>query len=211
MSVVPLFVDPEIEPLKGEEGSTILRSLELAAGFILFVGSMRRHKNWEGLIRAYASLPESLRRSHSLVFAGRAARSRDAAAELSVSLGLGDQVRILGVVNESELMALYGGAAILACPSFMEGFGFPPLEAMACGVPVVASDRTCIPEVLGDAAMYVDPSSVASMTDGLERVLCDVNRRESMIDAGLKQAATYNPARTAAAMSDVLELVGGTG
>jgi glycosyltransferase involved in cell wall biosynthesis len=112
------------------------------------------------------------------------------------------------VVDEKTLHALYGAAALLACPSLMEGFGFPPLEAMACGVPVVATDRTCVPEVLGDAALYVDPASIKSITAGLTIVLDDSDKREDMIEAGIRQAARYTPARTAEAMADVLEHIG---
>ena len=204
LSVVPLFVDPEVKPLGGGDRDGILEKLGLEPGFILFVGSLRRHKNWEGLIRAFAAIPAPLRASHPIVFAGRAGRRRKA-EQLAETLGVGERVRILGVVDDRSLCALYGGARLLACPSFMEGFGFPPLEAMACGVPVVAANRTCVPEVLGDAAVYVDPSSIRSISEGLMSVLDDDAKREALIDAGMKHVSQYGPVRTAEAMSRVLE------
>jgi glycosyltransferase involved in cell wall biosynthesis len=205
VSLVPLFADPDIKPLKGPEGDRIIRDLGLEPGFILSVGSLRRHKNWARLIRAYAALPVSLRKTHGLVFAGRARRARPEPERLATELGVRERVRILGVIDEGTLHALYGAASLLACPSLMEGFGFPALEAMACGVPVVATNRTCVPEVLGDAATYVDPTSIENITDGLALVLGDARKREAMIDAGTKRAAEYNPARTARAMADVLD------
>jgi len=207
LSVVPLFVDPEINALQGEPRDLILNGLGLIPGFILFVGSLRRHKNWEGLIRAFAAMPASLRVSHPLVFAGRAERSRREAEHLADTLGVRKDMRVLGVVDERSLCALYGGASVLACPSFMEGFGFTPLEAMACGLPVVATNRTCVPEVLGDAPLYVDPASIESISDALILVLSDRAKRDSLIDAGLRRAALFNPARTGQAMAQVLAML----
>ena len=208
LSVVPMFADPDIKPLRGERGGRIIGEFGLEPGFILSVGSLRRHKNWSGLIRAYAALPASLRARHSLVFAGRAKRARRDAERLAAALGVRERVAILGVVGEEPLHALYGAASLLACPSFMEGFGFPPLEAMACGVPVVATNRTCVPEVLGDAAEYVDPASIESITEGLRSVLEGARKREAMIEAGTARAAQYNPARTSEAMAQVLDRLG---
>ena len=202
---VPLFVDPQIAALTGPEGIALLEKLSLSPGYILFVGSMRRHKNWDGLMRAYATLPQSLQSAHPLVFAGRSNRARAEADDLINLLNIREHVHMTGVVDNKSLHALYGGARVLVCPSFMEGFGFPPLEAMACGIPVVASDRTCIPEVLGDAAYYIDPASTQSMTQGIEQVLGDNALREKQIAEGIKQAASYTPARTGEAMLAVLD------
>jgi len=204
LSVVPLFVDPHIMPLGGEEGRRILDRFALAPGFVLFVGSMRRHKNWDGLMRAFARLTPALQAAHPLVFAGRSRRARADAARLMQQLGIEQHVRILGVVDDRALHALYGGAGVLACPSFMEGFGFPPLEAMACSVPVLATNRTCVPEVLGDAAAYIDPDSVPEMAEALARVLTDKALRANLVEAGVRRARTFTPQRTAAAMSNVL-------
>ena len=158
-------------------------------------------------MRAYAALPASLRAAHPLVFVGRCHRARVEADKLMAELNIREQVQLTGVVDEKTLHALYGGARLLVCPSFMEGFGFPPLEALACQVPVVATDQTCVPEVLGEAAFYVDPSSIESMSHGMEQVLVDETLRDRQIAEGIKQAARYNPARTGDAMKGVLNLI----
>ena len=204
LSVVPLFADPDIQPLVGPRGAEILNRLAVKPGFILCVGSLRRHKNWEGLIRAFAELPAAVRSAHHLVFVGRAKRAEGDAQRLATSLGIDGQMHILSVVDEEALHALYGAALLLACPSFMEGFGFPPLEAMACGVPVVATNRTCVPEVLGDAPIYIDPASIPNMTAGLRAVIENPQQRAAMIAAGLRRAAEFNADRTARAMQAVL-------
>ncbi len=207
LSVVPLFVDPRIRPIVGEKGAALLSPFGLSPGYLLFVGSMRRHKNWNGLMQGYARLPKALQIAHPLVFVGRCKRVRKAAVELAEQLDIHQSIHITGVVDESTLHAFYGGARLLVCPSFMEGFGFPALEALACGVPVVASSRTCIPEVLGAAARYVDPSSPQSIAEGLEQVLEDNTLRDRLIESGFTQAASYSPERTAAAMLRVVERV----
>ena len=102
------------------------------------------------------------------------------------------------------MSALYSGADVFVFPSFLEGFGLPPLEAMACGVPVVATNRTSVPEVLGDAPLYVDPSDHEAMSEAIQAVLEDSDLKSRLIESGLSKCAEFSPARTAAAMQEVL-------
>jgi len=102
-----------------------------------------------------------------------------------------DHVRLLGYVAEADLPPLYAGAEVAALPSIAEGFGFPALEAMACGVPLVASNSTALPEVYGDAAIGVDPLDTEALADALGRVLGDAALRAAMIERGLRRAAEF--------------------
>jgi len=90
-------------------------------------------------------------------------------------------------------------------PSFMEGFGLPPLEAMACGVPVIATNRTAVPEILGDAPVYVDPADVTGITEAMQRLVDDKPLREGLIQKGYWRVAGFTPARTGEAMEGLLE------
>lgn len=145
LSVVPLYADPTPGcPADGERDRRLAEA-GLAPGFVLFVGSLRRHKNWAGLMRSYARLPEALRKAHHLVLAGPRHRAEHKALKLAVDLGIADQVHFTGETSENLLAALYGGAILFVFPSLMEGFGLPPLEAMARGVPVIATNRTAVP------------------------------------------------------------------
>jgi glycosyltransferase involved in cell wall biosynthesis len=116
-------------------------------------------------------------------------------------------VRLLGFVPDADLPAVYAGAAVVAYPSLEEGFGLPVLEAMAAGAPVLTSNRSSLPEVGGDAACYVDPTSIAAIRDGLAALLTDPGRRVAMAVAGRNRAAQFSWTATARATLDALESV----
>ncbi|MDA0321392.1 MAG: glycosyltransferase family 1 protein [Verrucomicrobia bacterium] len=204
LRVVPLFAHPSLQRLPDRQRDDLLRELELKAGYIFFVGSFRRHKNWMGLMKAYAMCPQSLRRDYPLVFSGPVHRDLPRAMRLMASLGITDTVRILGETPERYMAALYSGAELFAFPTLMEGFGLPPLEAMQCGVPVIASDRTAVPEVLGEAARYIDPTDLRTLAEVMQEVLGSRGQRESMAQAGLARAAQFGPRRTGEAILKVL-------
>jgi glycosyltransferase involved in cell wall biosynthesis len=204
MTVVPLYVDKLLRRVADPERDAILAKLNLSPGYVLFVGSLRKHKNCDGLLRAYAAMPESARNAHRLVLAGPAHRAGRQATDLARALGVENRLTVLGTVPDAEMAALYSGAALFAFPSFLEGFGLPPLEAMACGAPVVATHRTSVPEVLGDAALYVDPADIAGMAIALHRVLDEPATAADLVRRGHAQSAAYSPERTAEAMRSIL-------
>jgi len=203
LRVVPLFAHPHMTP--GPPDADRLERLGLEPGYLLFLGALRRHKNWECLVRAYARLPAALRRAHPLVLAGSARRAARRAENLIRALELAGQVRLTGVVPEEALPSLYRGAALFVFPSLAEGFGLPPLEAMACGAPVAASRAASLPEVLGDAALWFDPADPAALAETLVRALETPGLREELVEKGRRRAATFHPGRTGAAMKALLE------
>ena len=125
---------------------------------------------------------------HLLIAGGRGWLYQDILAEAEKH---GDRVRILGFVDDVDLPALYRNAALFAFPSLYEGFGFPVLEAMACGVPVVTSSVSSLPEVAGDAALLVDPLDVDGLAEAMVRALEDTDLRQAMVARGLVQAARF--------------------
>ena len=204
LRVIPLFAHPSLRRLPDSQRDELLGELGLKAGYIYFVGSFRRHKNWHGLMRAYAMFPAKLRADHPLVFAGPVHRDMRRAERLMGELGIQDTVRILDQTPERLMVALYSGAELFVFPSFMEGFGLPALEAMQCGVPVIASNRTAVPEVLGGAARYVDPADLVGIAGAMQEVLASRAVREAMVDSGLERAAQFGPRRTGDAMLALL-------
>jgi len=204
LSVVPLYADPALCCRDNDERYRRLAEAGLAPGFILFVGSLRRHKNWAGLMRSYAMLPPHLRDAHHLVLAGPKHRAARTALDLAAALGIADRVHFTGETSEQLLAALYGGAMLFSFPSLMEGFGLPPLEAMANRVPVVATDRTSVPEVLGDAAVYVDPLDVGGLAAAMQDLLEDQAQRERLAGLGTQRVAEFGPERTGLAMQQLL-------
>ena len=200
LSVVPLYADPSLRRVADSDRDKLLAEIGLKAGYLYFVGGFRQHKNWSGLIRAYGSLPGNLRNKHPLVFSGSVGRDLSLARRLMKEFGITDNVRILGETPEQYLAALYSGADIFVFPTFMEGFGLPPLEAMQCGVPVIATNRTAVPEVLGDAPKYIDPADPDEIATAIQEILADSSVQDNMRQAGLQKAAEYNAGRTGLAM-----------
>jgi glycosyltransferase involved in cell wall biosynthesis len=171
--------------------------------FILAVGNVEPRKNLERLIQAFRVLVSQHQFGGSLVLVGKAGRSADQAQRAVHDAGLESRVVFTGYVSQSDLNLLYNRASLFIYPSLYEGFGLPPLEAMACGCPVVASNVTAIPEVLGDAAILVDPSSVQAIADGMAAVLQRRDLRASLRDRGRARAAGYTWDATAARTQEV--------
>jgi glycosyltransferase involved in cell wall biosynthesis len=158
--------------------------------YILYTGILRERKNHIGLLRAFAKL---IAQGHDLdlVISGPIDPTENGLNGMAKELGLEERVVIAGFVPEAEISALYSGATIYACPSLYEGFGFTPLEAMACGAPVVCHNGTSLPEVCGDAALYSDARNPDEFARSLARVLEDSELREAMVERGFKNIQRY--------------------
>jgi glycosyltransferase involved in cell wall biosynthesis len=175
------------------------------AGHILFVSTLEPRKNVAGLLDAYQLLLASERHVPDLVLAGRAT---PAAAPWLARLNqppLDGRVRHLGYVSNEQRRALYEQAALLVLPSFNEGFGLPVLEAMTVGVPVVASNRGAIPEVLGDAGLLVDPDNVHALATAMSRMLGDRELAARAASRGLRRSLTFNWQAAAGALRSAYE------
>ena len=174
--------------------------------FLLYVGTLEPRKNLGTLLRAVARLGPG--EGAPLALAGpRGWLDEPIVAEAT---RLGERVRLLGPVPAEDLAALYAAATTFVFPSLYEGFGLPPLEAMAAGTPVVAARASCLPEVLGDAALFVAPEDEAGLTEALRRVLGDAGLRAELRARGLAQVERYSWERTAATTLAVYrEVVGG--
>ncbi len=170
--------------------------------FILGLGTLEPRKNFSGLVEAFTRLLERRRLPHELAIAGGKGWLYEPIFERVRALGLDARVRFLGHVGDDDLPALYSLAACLAYPSFYEGFGIPPLEAMACGTPAVIARTSSLPEVGGEAALYVDPGDVESITDALDRVLHDEALRALLVAAGREHARRFTWEEAARALLD---------
>lgn len=163
----------------------------------LFVGTIEPRKNLDTLLSAWASLPESLRHQCPLVVAGGSGwRSEATHARLKQAETEG-WLRYLGFVPDEQLPTLYAHARLFCFPSWYEGFGLPVLEAMACGVPVVCSSSSCLPEVGGAAVRYAPPADVLAWAAAIHEVLTDADEEARLSAAGLQQARQFSWARTA--------------
>lgn len=163
--------------------------------FILYVGSIEPRKNLLRLLKAYRQLPAATRRDVKLVLAGF--HGWDNAEVMDLLSGMQEDVSYLGYVEEPDLAGLYNLAELFIYPTLYEGFGLPPLEAMACGCPVVVSKVASLPEVCGDAAAYVDPLDIDGISGTLERLLGDVETLSLMKKRGKARAGLFSWEKTA--------------
>ncbi len=165
--------------------------------FVLAVGNLEPRKNLGRLIEAFATVAADPGVTATLVLVGRAKLGSASLAGLVERHGQRNRVVFTGFVEEEQLVLLYNRAALFIYPSLYEGFGLPPLEAMACGCPVIASNVTAMPEVLGDAALLVDPTSVPAMAEAMRAVLRGDAQALELRARGLRQVARYSWARAA--------------
>lgn len=176
-----------------EKLKKVSRKYHLPEKFILFLGALEPRKNLIGLISAFNNFRRKIKESkYKLVIAGpKGWRFKDTfriAAESSFS----QDILFIGSVDEEDKPYVYNLASLFTYPSFYEGFGFPPLEAMACGIPVVTSASSSLPEICGDAAILVDPYNVRELTEALYQGLFDQKLRQTLIKKGIAQAKKFN-------------------
>jgi glycosyltransferase involved in cell wall biosynthesis len=176
-------------------------------GPILFLGTIEPRKNVPGLVRAYAELLRGTPDAPTLVLAGRAPAA-GSPMRLDLEPSLDGRVQQPGYVSDDERQRLYATASMLVLPSFEEGFGFPVLEAMALGLPVIVSNRGSLPELVGDAGLVVDPDDSSTLAHAMHRVLTDAATRRRMREAGIRRARHYtwraSAARVAAAYREAV-------
>jgi alpha-1,3-rhamnosyl/mannosyltransferase len=163
--------------------------------YIFYTGNHEPRKNLPALIRAFRSL--ATRRRWQLVLGGRLDPRRQSLYDEAADLIAGGDLRLCGEIPEADLSLLYAGASVFVFPSSCEGFGLPPLEAMACGAPVICADSTSLPEVVGDAALLVPPGDPNALTVALDRVLSSPGLREELRDKGLARARRFSWDRAA--------------
>jgi len=160
--------------------------------YLLFVGSLEPRKNLQRLFSAWRMLPNSYRDEYELLVIGS-----EGICFRKQQLDIPDGVRLLGYVSDVDLPYLYSGAEVFLYPSLLEGFGLPILEAMACGVPVLTSNTTAMPEVGGNAAFYVEPTDIEAIAAGMIKLIDDKDLRMELIEKGLQRAQQFSWDNTA--------------
>jgi glycosyltransferase involved in cell wall biosynthesis len=191
VTVHMLGVDPVYRPLPTEEIRAAQKRLDLPDSYFLFVGTFEPRKNLPGLLDAYNLLRASLPDAPPMVLVGTRGWLYESIFARVAELGLESRVCWLENLSASDLPAVYNGAAALITPSFYEGFGLPALEAMACGVPTIVSNRGSLPEVVGDTGLLIDPDRPDDLADAMRRILIDSDLRQRSSEAGRTRAASF--------------------
>jgi glycosyltransferase involved in cell wall biosynthesis len=206
--VVPLAPDERFVPLGPEESRPVIGRYGLGhREYLLFLGNIEPRKNLPALLDAYTRMRAATGHSVRLAIAGGVGWKNEGIHRTAAASPFAADIRLLGHVPEPELPALVNGALAFVYPSLYEGFGLPPLEAMACGTPVIASNRSSLPEVVGDAALLVDPDDRDALADALARITREESLREDLRERGLKQAQRYSWDETARLTVEVYERV----
>ncbi|MET0650654.1 MAG: glycosyltransferase family 1 protein [Pyrinomonadaceae bacterium] len=195
VTAIPLAVAPHFRPVEDAgELERVRARYGIAGEYVLAVGSIQPRKNLARLVRAYSALRRGRGRSNlpQLVLVGKKAWLYGDTLRAIEEENLGESVLLTGYVSEGDLPALYTGALLFAYPSFYEGFGLPPLEAMSCGAPVLTGNLTSLPEVVGDAGLTVDPFDPDALAGGLARLIDDDALRADLRRRGLERARHFD-------------------
>jgi len=175
----------------------VRQKYQLPPSFILFLGTVEPRKNIEGLIKAFEIVKTKQPSDLKLVIAGGRGWKARPVFQIAATSSCSTDIIFLDYVEASEKVALYNLATIFVYPSFYEGFGFPPLEAMACGTPTIVSATSSLPEVVGDGAVMIDPYNPMSIASAISEVLNDESLRSHLIEQGKQQAAKFTWEKTA--------------
>jgi glycosyltransferase involved in cell wall biosynthesis len=208
-NVVRLGKGPQFRPdINPQEVERVVRKYGLAQPYVLYIGTIEPRKNLVRLVEAFSTLTQTYP-THTLVIAGMKGWMYESLFELVGTLDLESRVVFTGFVSEEDKPYLIRGAEIFTYVSLYEGFGIPVLEALACGTPTLTSDVSSIPEIAGDSALLIDPSSVQEIATGLERLLGDVSLRNELAAKSISQAARFSWPDTAADMLRVYRKAAG--
>lgn len=200
VTATPLAASSRFRPVgDSTELERVRTKYGITGDYILTVGSIQPRKNMPRLIRAYARLcrEAKLESIPKLIVAGKRAWLFDDTLDAAENSAVRDQILFVGYVPEEDLPALYTAAKCFVYPSYFEGFGIPTLEAMRCGTPTITSNRTCFPEIIGDAGLMVDPFDERAIQEGMVRVLGDEKLRRELSEKGTKRASRFDWKETA--------------
>ena len=175
--------------------------------YFLYVGTLQPRKNIQGLIKAYHLLKmRKVDLTHKLVLVGRKGWLYDEIFSEVKKLGIIDDVLFTGSISDyDEISSIYTLADAVVYPSFYEGFGLMPLEAMACHTPCIVSNNSSLPEVVGEAGLYVDPYRIEEITSAMEQIVVDSTLRNSLVDRGIKRLSRFSWAKAAEETLEVYE------
>ncbi len=190
VEVVPYGVDPVFQALSEETVEVYLKdNFQIDFPYLLYVGNLTLRKNVESCLKAFALIKDQFP-EHRLLLVGPSTFRASNLEPLLDSLNIRERIIMTGPLS-IELPYIYNGADVFLFPSLYEGFGLPPLEAMACGTPVVTSTTTSLPEVVGDAGLLVDPLNVEQLAEAIRTLLNDTTLRQELTAKGLARAKTF--------------------
>lgn len=208
IEVIPLGYDSLFKPLPQDKIVKSLLKYSLDPGYVLFVGTIEPRKNIELLIDAFSMLPEKIKKQFPLVIVGKKGWLSEPIFKKMSDPKVSSYIKYLKYVDFADLPAVYNGASLFIFPSLYEGFGLPPLEAMACGKAVITSNLSSLPEVVGEAGILVNPKDKVGIKEKLQQLLEDQKYRKKIENSSLLQAKNFDWQTTAKKTLSVIDSQG---
>jgi len=196
IEVIPLAVDPIFNVISAAEVKVMKQKFHIPHPYILYLGTLEPRKNIPLLLKAFASVKKTEPLLKLLIVGGKGWKY-SGIFDLVNSLGISKDVVFLGYVAKEDIPALYCGAEVFIYPSLYEGFGLPPLEAMACGCPVIVSNSSSLPEVVQNAGLLIDPYNCSELVVMIKKILNDSSLRDDIRKMGLERAKFFSWEKTA--------------
>jgi glycosyltransferase involved in cell wall biosynthesis len=204
--ISPAVDHKEYFPKNKKEVTKVINKYGIDKNYILYTGTLEPRKNIVGILSAYNKLTEALRGEYQLVLAGgKGWLDEEIEEKLTELKGL--NIIRTGYVADEDLPALYSGATVFVYPSFYEGFGMPPLEAMACGTPVITSNNSSLPEVVGEAGIMIDAKDTEALAKSIEKVISSKKLQNEMIKKGIKQAKKFSWEESAKKLYELIQSI----
>lgn len=186
-------ISPQFGGVKATSKSELAVKFDLKKPFFLYTGVWRDHKNVVGLIKAFEAFNKDSKNQYQLAITGAPSEAYHEVPDTIKALKVGESVRLVGLVSEQDLYGLYQAALAYVFPSFYEGFGLPPLEAMQCGTPTLVSSTSCIPEICGEGnSLFFDPHDLKDMQAKLKQMAEDVSLRHHLIERGKERVKFFS-------------------
>ena len=205
--ISPAVNHKEYYPKPKAEIEKVRTKYMISKTYILSVCTLEPRKNLLGVLNAFANLPEHIKTAYSLVLVGGKGWLDGELESKYNELSKKYSIIKTGYVDDDDLPALYSGAELFVYPSFYERFGMPPLEAMACGVPVITSNNSSLPEVVGDAGIMIDANDTRALTENIVRVLMNPVLQQSMQKKGLAQSKKFTWEKSAKKLNEIIESI----
>ena len=207
ISVIYLFISVDCRSYSSEESRNIQRKFRVPEKYLLHVGYSHKRKNQLGLINAFRILKEKTGLPHKLYLVGPGGWDRSLLESFVRESGLENDVLFPGFIPDEDMGYIFSNADAFIFPSFYEGFGYPPLEAMACGTPTIVSRMPSLPEIVGDASLFVDPYDPNDIAEKIESVLSDPSLANSLRMAGFKRIQMFTSERMAKSYLDLYKKI----
>jgi glycosyltransferase involved in cell wall biosynthesis len=202
-------VSPKFGGIEPTPRHDIIKKPGLSKPYFLYTGVWRDHKNIVGMIRAFNEFNKEIGGQYNLVITGSYNPTYREVPDTIKELGIGNDVILAGLVSDPDLLALYKNALAYVFPSFYEGFGLPPLEAMQCGTPVIASKTSATPEICGEGnALFFDPYSIEDMKKAMRIIATDPSVRQRLIDNGLERVKEFSWEKMTKSVLNVYNSIG---